>query len=166
MWPCSTLESRHLAGFRCRFSTGAWLFPRSYRCLSRFLRGLNHRSQFPFGLFGRAMVAMVQRLDAHSFFFHTQLSVSTFLALVLKVFRNRFRCHSQSVAELSPSKLSNFGHSVQIDVCMRGDANCAHDFVAKAKVSSNNLGFPSWKLGVILIFEILQPLGVRTCSCS
>jgi hypothetical protein len=36
------------------------------------------------------------------------------LALVLKVCRNRFRCHDRSVAELSPSKLCNFGHSVTI----------------------------------------------------
>ena len=56
------------------------------------------------------MVAMVQRLNASGLFFRTQLSVSTFLALVLKVCRNRFRCHGPSVAELSPSKLSNFGH--------------------------------------------------------
>ena len=48
------------------------------------------------------MVTMVQRLDARSFFFHPQLSVSTFLALVRKVFRNRFCCHGQSVAELGP----------------------------------------------------------------
>jgi hypothetical protein len=34
------------------------------------------------------------------------------LALVLKICRNRFSCHSQSVAALVPSKLSNFGHSV------------------------------------------------------
>jgi hypothetical protein len=34
------------------------------------------------------------------------------LALVLKICRNRFSCHSQSVAELVRSKLSNFGHSV------------------------------------------------------
>jgi len=60
------------------------------------------------------MVAMVQRLDARSFFFYPQLSVSAFLALVLKVCLNRFRCHGKSVAELSPSKLSNFGHSVTI----------------------------------------------------
>jgi len=60
------------------------------------------------------MVAMMQRLDARGFCFHTQLSVSIFLALVLKVCRNRFRCHDRSVAELSPSKLSNFGHSVII----------------------------------------------------
>ena len=60
------------------------------------------------------MVAMAQRLDTSGLFFRTQLSVSTFLALVLKIFRNRFRCHSQSVAELAPSKLSNFGHSVTI----------------------------------------------------
>jgi hypothetical protein len=58
------------------------------------------------------MVAMTQRLDASGLFFCTQLSVSSFLALVLKVFRNRFRCHGQSVAELSRSKLSTFGHLV------------------------------------------------------
>jgi hypothetical protein len=60
------------------------------------------------------MVAMVERLDASSFFFHPQLIVSMFSALVLKVCRNRFSCHGGSVAELSPSKLSNFGHSVTI----------------------------------------------------
>jgi len=51
------------------------------------------------------MVAMVQWLDARSFFFHTQLIVSIFLALTFKVCRNRFRCHGHSLAELSPSKL-------------------------------------------------------------
>ena len=60
------------------------------------------------------MVAMAQRLDARSFYFHTQLIVFAFLALVLKVCRNRLRCHGQSVAELAPSNLSNFGHSVTI----------------------------------------------------
>jgi hypothetical protein len=60
------------------------------------------------------MVAMVQWLDARSFFFHPQLSVSIFLALVLQVRRNRFGCHGQSVTELSSSELSNFGHSVTI----------------------------------------------------
>jgi hypothetical protein len=60
------------------------------------------------------MVAMPQRLDARSFFFDPQLSVSISLALVLKVCRNRFCCHSQSVAELFPSKLCNFGHSLTI----------------------------------------------------
>jgi len=53
------------------------------------------------------MMAMVQRLDARGFCFHSHLSVSTFFALVFKVFRNRFRCHGQSVAELAPPKLSN-----------------------------------------------------------
>jgi hypothetical protein len=42
------------------------------------------------------------------------LSVSIFLALVLEVCRNRFSCHGQSMAELAPSKLSNFGHSLTI----------------------------------------------------
>src|SRR5208282_2169562 len=39
------------------------------------------------------MVAMVQRLDARSFFFRPQLSVRSFLALFFKVFRNRLNCH-------------------------------------------------------------------------
>jgi hypothetical protein len=60
------------------------------------------------------MVAMVQRLDARSFFFRPQLSVCAVSALVLKVFRNRFSCHGPSVAELSPPELSNFAHSVII----------------------------------------------------
>jgi len=60
------------------------------------------------------MVAMAQRLDARSFCFYPQLIVSTFLTLVLKVCRNRLSCHARSVAELSPSKLFNFGHLVTI----------------------------------------------------
>lgn len=39
------------------------------------------------------MVAMLQRLDTRSFFFRSQLSVRSFLALFLKVFRNRLSCH-------------------------------------------------------------------------
>lgn len=61
-------------------------------------------------MFRSAMVAMVQRLDARSFFGHAQLILTTFSALVLKIRRNRFSCHGPSVAELSPSKLSYFGH--------------------------------------------------------
>ncbi len=49
-----------------------------------------------------------------SFFFGPQLSVYSVSALVLKVFRNRFGCHGNSVAELSAPKLSNFAHSVTI----------------------------------------------------
>jgi hypothetical protein len=52
------------------------------------------------------MVAMVKRLDAGSFLFLPQLSISIFLALFFKVRRNRFSCHGQSVAELAPSRLS------------------------------------------------------------
>ena len=107
------LESRYLARFRRRLSRGAWLFPRC-RSFSRFGCRFSRRLQFHLGVFRSAMVAMIQRLDASGLFFCTQLSVSIFLALVLKVFRNRFRCHSQSVAELCPSKLSNFGHFVTI----------------------------------------------------
>jgi len=56
------------------------------------------------------MMTMVQRLDAGSFFLDPLLSGFIFLALVLKVCGNRFRCHGQSVAERAPSKLSNFSH--------------------------------------------------------
>ena len=68
------------------------------------------------------MVAMVQRLDASGFFFHALLSVSGLLALLLKVFRNRFRCHGQSVAELLPFNLFNFVHSLTIHRPPRRDA--------------------------------------------
>jgi hypothetical protein len=104
------LESGHLAGFRCRLSRGTWLFPSCCGSFSHLACGFNRRWQFQLGLFRSAMVAMVQRLDARSFFFHPQLIVSTFSALVLEVYRNRFSCHGHSVAKLSPSKLSNFGH--------------------------------------------------------
>lgn len=103
--------SRHLAGFRRRLSRGAWLFPSCCRSFSCFGCGFNCRWQFQLGLFRSAMVAMAQRLDARSLFFRPLLSVSTFLAFVREVCRNRFSCHSQSVAELAPSKPSNFGHS-------------------------------------------------------
>ena len=49
------------------------------------------------------MVAMLQRLDARSFFLRPQLSVCAVSALVLEVFRNRFSCHGGSVPELSCS---------------------------------------------------------------
>jgi hypothetical protein len=75
------------------------------------VRSFDHRWQFLLGLFGSAMMTMVQRLDAGSFFLDPLLSVFIFFALVLKVCRNRFSCHGQSVAELAPAKLSNFGHS-------------------------------------------------------
>jgi hypothetical protein len=104
-------ESCHLAGFRCRLSRGAWLFPRC--CGIYFPSGCGSDwMAIPAwaGLLRSAMVAMVQRLDACSFFGQPQLSVTTFSVLVLKVHRNRFSCHGPSVAELSLSKLSNFGH--------------------------------------------------------
>ena len=128
-------SSRHLADFRSRLSGGAWLSP---SCCTRFLRlgcgkfsrfgrgkfsrfgGFNRSRQFRLGRFRSAMVAMVQRLDARSFFFRPQLCVCTVSALLLEVFRNRFSCHRRSVAELSPSKLSNFGHSVTIHGPPRG----------------------------------------------
>lgn len=59
------------------------------------------------------MMAMLQQLNAGRFFFYPLMSVFTFFALVLKVCRNRFSCHGQSVAEPAPSKLSNFNHSAK-----------------------------------------------------
>ena len=100
------LNSRGFAGFRRCFSRGGWL-PSLCCCLSRFGRWFDDRRQFQLGLFCSAMMPMVQRLDACGFFFHPQLSVAILLALILTVFRNRFRCHGQSVAEPAPSKLSN-----------------------------------------------------------
>jgi hypothetical protein len=103
----AALGSRRLAGFRRHLSRGAWFFPSLSRTLSRFCaRGYNQRWRFPLGLFRSAMVAMVQRLDARGFCFHPQLSVAIFLALIFEVFRDRFRCHSQSMAERATSKLS------------------------------------------------------------
>ncbi len=107
-------ESCHLADFRRRLLRNAWLFPRCCRGFSHFGCGFKRRWQFHLRLFRQPVMAMVQRLDARSFFFRPQLSVSIFLALVLKVCRNRFSCHGQSVTELACSTLSNFGHSVTI----------------------------------------------------
>jgi hypothetical protein len=95
-----------LAGFRRLLSRGVWLHPSLYCGVFRFGRWFNDRWQFQRGRFCVAMMAMVQRLDACGFVFHPQLSVAIFLALILKVFRNRFRCHGRSVAELAPAKLS------------------------------------------------------------
>ena len=103
-------ESRRLAGSRRRLSRGAWLFVRCCRSSSCFGCGFNRGWQFQLGLFRSAMVAMMQWLDARSFFFHPKLSVASFLALVLKVCWNRFSWHGRSVAEPSPPKLSNFAH--------------------------------------------------------
>ena len=97
-------DSRRLAGFRRHLAGG--LFPGLCCGLSRFGRGFSQEWQFQLGLFRSAMVAMVQPLDARSFCFHPQLTVAVFLALVFQVCRNRFRCHSQSMAEPATSKLS------------------------------------------------------------
>jgi hypothetical protein len=45
-------------------------------------------------------MAVLQRLNAGSFFLYSLVSVFSLLALVLKVCRDRFSCHGQSVAEL------------------------------------------------------------------
>ena len=49
------------------------------------------------------MVAMLQRLDACSFFFNSKLIVCSFFALFLKIFWNRLSCHG-----------SQFGSSISI----------------------------------------------------
>jgi hypothetical protein len=98
--------SRRFAGLHRRLSCGAWLFASCCRGFSRFGYSFNHGWQFQLGLFRCAMVAMVKRLDAGSFFFLPQLSISIFLAFFFKVCRNRFSCHGQSVAELAPYRLS------------------------------------------------------------
>jgi hypothetical protein len=77
------------------------------------LKGGNcfRKAYFPNGRFSNDLdFSAARALDRT--YLSTELIVSTFLALVLKICRNRFSCHSQSVAELAPSKLSNFGHSV------------------------------------------------------
>ena len=113
--------SRFAHGGLSRFGCGrlshfgrSWLPRFSYSGLFRFDHDFNLSRQFRLGLLPSAMVALVQRLYAVGFFVGPQLSVFTASALVLEVFRNRFRCHGRSVAELSSSKLSNCDHSVTI----------------------------------------------------
>jgi len=84
----------------------------SYSGLFRFDHDFNRSRQFRLGRFPRAVVALVQQLDAVGFLVRAQLSFFMASALVLEVFRNRFRCHDRSVAELSSSKLSNCDHSM------------------------------------------------------
>jgi len=74
----------------CASEANSTSFPTCRGSFPRFDGGFNRRWQIQRGLFRGAMVAMMPRLDARSFFFHQQLSVSTFLAIVLKVCRNRF----------------------------------------------------------------------------
>jgi hypothetical protein len=126
--------SRYFAHFLCRLSHSVRLFRRCCRSLSRFGSGFNRRWQIQLRLFRGAMMAMVQWLDSRSFFFYSFLSDSLFLALVLEICRNRFRCHGQSVAELSPSKLFNFGHSV---------SKCLHS--GKGGLPELNSAVASWR---------------------
>jgi hypothetical protein len=101
----SRSESRPLAGFRCRLSHSAW-FLASYRdgffLFLLFGCAFNGRCQFPLGLCCRAMVAMLQRLDARSFFFRSRLSRGIFLPLFLKVFRDRLSCHGCQCGRTTP----------------------------------------------------------------
>jgi hypothetical protein len=109
----NTSESNPLASFRCVLSRSAWLLASDDGGLSPFFQlgcGFYQRYQFWLRLFCLAVV-MLQRLDARSFFYYSQLSVGSFLAFFLKVFRNRLSCHGSSVAELSPCNLSHFDHS-------------------------------------------------------
>lgn len=91
-----TSKSRSLAGFCRHLPRGAWLLASYSDGFSLFLflgYCFDLRYQRQSGLFRLAMVTMVQRLDARSFFFRSQLSVCSFLALFFKVFRNRLNCH-------------------------------------------------------------------------
>jgi len=66
----STCRSRPLAVFRCLLSRGAWLLASYHGSFSLSLLfgcGFDWSQQFHLGLFRRAMVAMLQRLDARSF---------------------------------------------------------------------------------------------------
>lgn len=59
-------------------------------------------------------MAVLQPLNAGRFFLYSLLSVFVFLALILKVFRNRLSGHGLSVTEPVPSKLSNISHSAEV----------------------------------------------------
>ena len=58
------------------------------------------------------MMAMLQGLDARSFFVHAQLIGGIFLALFVKVFCNRLSAHDCECGRTIPFKLSYFGHFV------------------------------------------------------
>ena len=159
-------SSRHLTGFRSRLSGGRWFSPcccgrfsrfgygsfSRFRCgrfscfryvsFPRFCHGFNRGRQFRLGLFRSAMVTMAQRLDARSFC-SSQLSVCMVSALVLEVFRNRFSCHGCSVAELSPSEMYNFGHSVTIHGPPRGGRTETYSWQPSTQVRRSWLRFPT-----------------------
>ena len=128
---------RRLAGFRRRLSRGAWLSPGLCRGLSRFGGGLNHRWRLQLGLLCSAMMAMVQRLDTRGFCFHPELSVAVFSALVFQVCRNRFRCHSPSVAEPATSKLSNLALCQRSAIRGLVEVRCWQSSAAKNTLDSN-----------------------------
>jgi hypothetical protein len=94
------LDSRRLANSSRSLSRRAWFFPGCCRRCSRFWSTFKHRWQLRLRLFLSSMMAVLQRLNAGSFFLYSLLSIFIFLALVLKVCRDRFSCHGQSVAEL------------------------------------------------------------------
>jgi hypothetical protein len=87
-------------------------------------------------------------LDTRGFFFHPQLSVVTFFALVLQVFRNRFHCHGDSVPEPTTSILSTLALSPEKVVavskgtaplhgrekCVRNHENNTHESLDMADV--------------------------------
>ena len=101
----TALGSCRLASFRRLLWRGLRFFPRSCCDRSRFGRRFNQRRQFQ--LFRIAVMATVQGLNARGFIFPAQLSVAIFLALILKVFRNRFRRHSQECDRTDVCALSN-----------------------------------------------------------
>jgi hypothetical protein len=116
--------SRLRRGRLFRFDCGS--FSRfGYGRFSRFGHGFNRSRQFRPGRFRSAMVAMVRRLDARSFFFRPQLSAYIFSALVLEVFRNRFSCHGCSVAEVSRPRCPILANRRQFLVRHSGVSRCS-----------------------------------------
>lgn len=110
-------ESSPLADFRCFLYRSPCLLASDCGRLFLFFLfgyGFGRRRQFHFGLFCRAMVAMLQRLNARRFFFCSELSVGSFLALFLKVFRDRLSCHGLQCGRMVSRNLSCFGHSVRV----------------------------------------------------
>jgi hypothetical protein len=72
--------------------------------------GFGWTHQFQLGFFCRAMVAMLQWLDARSFFVHPQLIGGIFLPLFVKVFCDRLSAHGCECRRTISFKLFHFGH--------------------------------------------------------
>jgi hypothetical protein len=123
---CEISLGRHLLTGSYRLLTrDDYLFPSCYGSLLRFGYGFDARWRLQLQPFRGAMVAVMQRLDARGFFFNALLGVSAFLALFLQVLRNRFRCHPQSLPELSPA---NCAILATLSACRSSDLTDFHAY--------------------------------------